>query len=96
MGHRVGKPLLGAKFCTMTIPSSRLTVRVECASDHRGEAVPRAFLVGSRRIEVAEILDAWPGRDHHYFKILCNDGGLYILRHDEPSGEWEITLFEQR
>lgn len=80
----------------MTTSSPRLTVRVECASDRRGEAVPRAFFVGGRRIEVAEILDVWPGRDHRYFKILCHDSGLYILRHDEPSREWEITLFEQR
>lgn len=49
-----------------------------------------------RRIEVAEILDRWPGRDHRYVKVLGGDGGLYIFREDTPSGEWDITLFEQR
>lgn len=71
-------------------------VRVECRPGHGGEEVPRAFFVGSRRIDVAEVLDGWPGRDHRYFKVRGSDGGLYILRHDTPSGEWEITLFEQR
>lgn len=74
----------------------RLIVRVECVSDHRGEAVPRRFFVGDHRIEIMEVLDCWPGRDHRYFKIKGDDGGLYILRHDTPSDKWEITLFEQR
>ena len=73
-----------------------MIVRVECSLDQRSEGAPRAFFVGDRRIEVVEVLDCWPGRDHRYFKVRGNDGGLYILRHDVPSGEWEITLFEQR
>jgi len=75
---------------------SRVIVRVECSAGHRGEEVPRAFFLGNRRIEVVEVLDCWPGRDHRYFKVRGSEGGLYILRHDMPSGEWEITLFEQR
>jgi hypothetical protein len=71
-------------------------VRVECRPGQRGEGVPCAFLVGDRRVEVAEVLDWWPGHDHRYFKVQGSDGCLYILRHDTPSGEWEITLFEQR
>jgi hypothetical protein len=73
-----------------------VTVRVECHPDHRGEGVPREFVIGDRRIEVVEVLDCWPGRDHRYFKVRGSDDGVYILRHDVPSGEWEITLFEQR
>ena len=77
-------------------PDSRVIVRVECSVNHRGEGVPCAFFLRERRIEVLEVLDCWPGRDHRYFKIRGGDGGLYILRQDTPSGEWEITLFEQR
>lgn len=72
-------------------PDPRVTVRVECSLGQRGEGTPRAFCVGHRRIEVAEILDRWPGRGHRYYKVRGNDGGLYILRHDMPSGEWEIS-----
>lgn len=73
-----------------------MTVRVECHPGHRGEKVPHVFSVGDRRIEVVEVLDCWTGRDHRYFKVRGSDSGLYILRHDTPSDEWEITLFEQR
>lgn len=73
-----------------------MTVSVEYHPGHRGEEVPLAFCVGNRRIEIVEILDRWPGRDHRYFKVRGSDGDLYILRYDTPTGEWEITLFEQR
>lgn len=77
-------------------PDRRVTVHVECSAGHRGEEVPRAFILGDRRIDVVAVLDCWPGRDHRYFKVRGGDGGLYILRHDTPSDEWEITLFEQQ
>ncbi|HEY7532794.1 MAG TPA: hypothetical protein VH681_08480, partial [Nitrospiraceae bacterium] len=77
-------------------PDQKVIVRVECSSGPQGEEVPRAFFIGNRRIEVVEVLDCWPGRDHRYFKVRERDGGLFILRHDALSGEWEITLFEQR
>ncbi len=76
-------------------PDRRVIVRVECVEGHGGEPTPRAFVLGSRRIEVAEVLDCWPGKDHRYFKLRGRDNGLYILRQDMPSGLWEITLFEQ-
>ncbi|MGA6826206.1 hypothetical protein ACO9S2_01210 [Nitrospira sp. NS4] len=71
-------------------------VRVECAQGQGGEEVPRLFFLGDRRIAIVAVLDCWPGMDHRYFKVRGNDGALYILRHDMPSGEWEIILFEQR
>lgn len=74
----------------------RVTVRVECVEGHRGEAVPHAFFISDRRVEVVEELDCWPGLDHRYFKVQGDDHGLYILRHDTLSVLWEITLFEQR
>ena len=76
-------------------PEPGVIVRVECFINHRGEAVPCAFLLGDRRIKVLELLDCWPGQDHRYFKVRGHDCGLYILWHDTPSDEWEITLFEQ-
>jgi hypothetical protein len=76
-------------------PDPRLIVRVECVAGHGQEEIPRVFFIGDRRREVVEVLDCWPGKDHRYFKVRGSDGGLYILRHDTPSDQWEITLFEQ-
>jgi hypothetical protein len=74
-------------------PGLSVDVNVECYSGHRGEETPRRFQIGDRRVEVVEVIDRWLGPDHRYFKIKGDDGGRYILRHDEPSDRWELIHF---
>ena len=38
--------------------------------------------------------DQWHGPDYRYIKIRGHDGGLYILRFDEPHAEWALTMFK--
>ena len=71
-----------------------LDVRVECYAGYRGEETPTRFHLGDRRVEVADVLDRWVARDHRYFKVRGDDGGVYILRHDVAGERWELTLFE--
>jgi hypothetical protein len=70
-----------------------LTVGVECYAGHRGEQTPRTLILGDRRIDVAEVVDAWLAPDHRYFKLRGADGDTYLVRHDERSGTWELTMF---
>ena len=70
-----------------------LEVGVECYAGHRGEPTPRTLILADRRIAVAELLDAWLAPDHRYFKLKGVDGDTYIVRHDEPRGIWELTMF---
>lgn len=70
-------------------------IRVECYCGYRGEETPRRFWIGQRRIEVCRVLDRWLAPDHRYFKLLGDDGGLYILRHDSYRQFWEMTFFRQ-
>jgi hypothetical protein len=56
---------------------------------------PNAFYLGERYVGVVAILDRWFGCDHRYFKLYASDDGdVYILRHDEPADEWEMTWFD--
>jgi hypothetical protein len=71
----------------------RLTVAVECYAGHRGEQTPRTLILGDRRIAVAEVLDAWLAPDYRYFKLRGADGNTYLVRHEERSSTWELTLF---
>lgn len=74
--------------------SADLTIRVECYAGHRGEEEPRRFHLGSRAVEVREVLDRWLAPGHRYFKVRGADDGIYILRHD-PGGRWELTHFSR-
>ncbi|TMG88043.1 MAG: hypothetical protein E6H76_10675 [Betaproteobacteria bacterium] len=73
-----------------------MKIRVQCYAGHRGEEEPRAFDLGERHLEVIEIIDRWLAPDHRYFKVCAGDGNVYILRHDELAGEWEMTSFTER
>lgn len=68
-----------------------MKIRVECYAGYRGEEEPRAFTLGQTRMPVVEILDRWLSPDHRYFKVKVEDGRTLLLRHDPPSGEWELA-----
>jgi hypothetical protein len=70
-------------------------VTVDCYAGHRGEETPRRFTLGQRTIDVAEVLDRWLAPEHRYFKVLGDDGGSYVLRHDVAAERWELTAFSR-
>lgn len=70
-----------------------MTIKVECYAGYRGEQEPRAFWLGERRMEVGEIVDRWIGPTERYFRCQAGDGSLYVLRHDEANGEWNLAAF---
>ena len=72
---------------------SPLTVDVECYAGHRGEQTPRTLILGERRVVVTQVLDAWLAPDYRYFKLRGADGDTYLVRHDEGSDTWELTMF---
>ena len=58
----------------------------------RGEQTPRTLLLGDRRIVVVEVVDAWLAPDYRYFKVRGDDGNTYLVRNDERSSTWELTM----
>jgi hypothetical protein len=71
-----------------------MALRVECYAGHRGEETPRRFHIGTRRIDVVEVLDRWLEPELRYFKVMGDDGAVYILRHDVGLATWDLTLFD--
>ncbi len=72
-----------------------MDVKVDCYSGYRGEETPRRFERDGRLVEVVEVIDRWFGTDHRYFKVRGDDGAVYLLRHDEAAGRWELTLYQR-
>jgi hypothetical protein len=70
-------------------------IHVECYSGYRGEQTPRRFRLATRTIGVFKVLDQWLAPDHRYFKLLGDDGGEYILRHDPFAEAWELIFFKR-
>jgi len=71
-----------------------MRVLVETSAGHGGVEMPRRFRLDGREVEVTNNLDQWHGAQDRYFKLMGDDGNLYILRLDEGRAEWELILFQ--
>ena len=70
-----------------------LLIKVECYAGYRGEETPRCIWLGERKIAVTKLIDQWLAPDHRYFKILGDDGAIYIIRHDAVKWHWELVFY---
>ena len=73
-------------------------IQVECYAGHKADETPRRFLWEGRWLEVQEATDRWheagekpewPTAD--YFKVLADDGGEYLLKHDHECDAWFLV-----
>ncbi len=71
-----------------------ILLQVQTYSGHRADERPTSFTIGARTFQVKELIDRWYGPDHEYFKLIADDGNLYIIRHDRGNDQWELTLTE--
>jgi len=70
-----------------------MKIRVESYDGYRSGERPLRFRLGEKRREVVEVLDRWFGEDHDYFKVLADDGGVYVLRCGRGADGWELTQY---
>jgi hypothetical protein len=70
------------------------TIKVSTYAGYKGDERPTAFTIAARSFQVREIVDRWYGEDHAYFKLIADDGNLYIIRHDAETGTWELIMTE--
>jgi hypothetical protein len=72
-----------------------MKVQVECYSGQKADERPVRFQLDGRNYSVTELLDQWYGPGAAFFKVLADDGNLYILRQDQstPEGAWRLESF---
>ena len=73
-----------------------MDIRVDCYAGYRGEETPRRLVLGARAIKVVTVQDRWLAPDHRYFKVIGDDGGLYIIRHCPHQGRWRLICFKSK
>ena len=72
-----------------------MQITVECYAGYRGEETPRIISFRSRKVAVKKVLDRWLDPDHRYFKILGDDQGIYIIRHNMDNWVWELIFYRE-
>jgi hypothetical protein len=68
-----------------------MNICVQTSPGRRGEAKPRVFFVGARRLIVAGILDSWVELPYRYFEVCCEDGRRFLLRYDNDRRVWDLA-----
>lgn len=68
-------------------------IRVECYSGQRADEHPLRFLAGGHSYEVRSVEDKWYSPNATYFRVIADDGNLYVLRHDEQDDVWTMEAF---
>ena len=71
-------------------------LKVQCYSGYKANERPVSFNIGEKSLKVEELIDKWYGIDYTYFKLLANDGNIYILKHEEQNDEWELNFFQDK
>jgi hypothetical protein len=82
-----------------------MALHVECYAGYKADERPLRFTpvaaahpagrhrAAARTYEVREVIDQWYGPGTHSFKVLADDGNLYILRHDKREDDWTLDSF---
>ena len=73
-----------------------MSLRVECGPGLGGEAEPLAVWFGQRRVVVRAIVDRWFASDRRWFRIDADDEQLYVLCHDQATGQWDLAALTRR
>jgi hypothetical protein len=66
-------------------------LKVECYAGYKGDERPTSFVLEERTLRVEEVVDRWYDPDYDYFKVVADDGGTYLLRHDLNSDGWQLV-----
>lgn len=65
-------------------------IEVIAYSGYKANERPVYFVLDSKKRTVKEIRERWYGQDHDYFKVLADDGRMYLLKWHRSSDSWFI------
>jgi hypothetical protein len=68
-------------------------LRVECYSGYQADERPVRLHLRAHTSEVLAIEDRWYAPGATIFRILADDGGRYVLRHEEAQDVWTLVAY---
>jgi hypothetical protein len=71
-------------------------IRVMGYSGFRLNERPLSFVFGNREYQVESIIDRWHGEDYDYFKVLADDGRIYLIKWHRIDDAWFVVKIMER
>jgi hypothetical protein len=72
----------------------QIPIKVQTSSIPGKLVNPVSFALLDRTFQVMKVEDSWHGADHAYYKIIADDGNLYVIKHDLNADVWELVQME--
>jgi hypothetical protein len=71
-------------------------IEVVAYSGYKANERPLYFVMDNRKLEVTRMIDRWYGEEHDYFKVLANDGKVYVLQWQRMPDLWFVVRVVER
>ena len=66
-------------------------IEVSAYSGYKANERPLYFVLEQQKMEVRKVLGRWVGQDHNYFKVLADDGRVYLLKWHRSLDIWFLV-----
>jgi hypothetical protein len=71
-------------------------IKVRAYSGYKANERPMHFELDDRRLDVKNIIDRWYGLDHDYFKVVADDGKVYLIKWHRILDVWILVQVMER
>jgi hypothetical protein len=71
-------------------------IHVEAYSGYKVNERPMSFFLENQKRRVVDIVDRWYGVENDYFKVLADDGKVYMLRWNRLLDLWTLVKVMER
>lgn len=71
------------------------SLRVESYAGARAVEYPLRFYIGKRKIEITSIKERWLTPEGRCFKVLGENGRLYVLEYNNDNDAWNLLTINR-
>ncbi len=71
-------------------------IEVVAYSGYKANESPLYFVLDEEKLEVKNTIDKWYGVEHDYFKVLADDGRVYLLKWHRTLDLWFVERVLER
>jgi hypothetical protein len=71
-------------------------IEVVAYSGYKANQRPLYLVLDEQRLEVKNTIDTWYGVEHDYFKVLADDGKVYLLKWHRSLDLWFVEKILER
>ena len=71
-------------------------IEVVAYSGYKANESPLYFIMDHQRLEVQNVIDRWYGVEHDYFKVIADDGRVYLLKWHRTLDLWFLERIMER